>query len=70
MQEHLRKGEAPSEGLIRMALESDGCGVMIPLQDVLGLDASSRMNTPGTFDGNWNWRFGWEDLLAVKNEPP
>ncbi len=70
VQEHLREGEAPSEGLIRMALESSGCGVMVPLQDVLGLDASSRMNTPGTFDGNWKWRFGWQDLFAVKNESP
>jgi 4-alpha-glucanotransferase len=20
------------------------------------------MNTPGTTEGNWSWRFGWEQL--------
>ncbi|MFR0796487.1 MAG: 4-alpha-glucanotransferase [Oscillospiraceae bacterium] len=26
------------------------------MQDVLGLGAESRMNTPGTAAGNWVWR--------------
>ena len=26
------------------------------MQDVLGLDSSARMNTPGTVGGNWEWR--------------
>jgi 4-alpha-glucanotransferase len=26
------------------------------MQDVLGLDGSSRMNFPGTTGGNWKWR--------------
>ena len=26
------------------------------MQDVLGLGAESRMNTPGTSSGNWQWR--------------
>ena len=30
--------------------------VIFPLQDILGLDNRSRMNTPGTTKGNWNWR--------------
>jgi 4-alpha-glucanotransferase len=30
--------------------------VIFPLQDILGLGTRSRMNTPGTIDGNWNWR--------------
>lgn len=29
---------------------------VIPMQDVLGLDASARMNTPSTIGGNWLWR--------------
>ena len=32
---------------------------VFPLQDVLGLDGSHRMNLPGTLDGNWRWRFDW-----------
>jgi 4-alpha-glucanotransferase len=31
--------------------------VLIPLQDVLGLDSEARMNIPGRPDGNWQWRF-------------
>ena len=27
-----------------------------PIQDILSLDNSSRMNTPGTTTNNWNWR--------------
>ena len=30
------------------------------MQDILGLDGSHRMNTPGTITGNWRWRFDWE----------
>ena len=30
--------------------------VIIPLQDILMLDDDSRMNTPGTTIGNWQWQ--------------
>ena len=30
---------------------------VMPLQDILGLDSSARMNTPGQAEGNWTWRF-------------
>lgn len=30
--------------------------VILPLQDLLGLDSSARMNVPGQADGNWGWR--------------
>ncbi len=30
---------------------------IVPLQDVLGLGAEARMNTPSRPDGNWDWRF-------------
>lgn len=32
------------------------------VQDLLGLDNNSRMNTPSTSSKNWNWRFSSEDL--------
>jgi 4-alpha-glucanotransferase len=28
----------------------------------MGLGSEARMNTPGTVDGNWRWRFAWDDL--------
>jgi 4-alpha-glucanotransferase len=35
--------------------------VIFPLQDVMGLDSSARMNTPGTVGlHNWTWRFSWD----------
>lgn len=42
--------------LIRVALASVADTVIIPLQDVLGLDQSGRMNVPGHARGNWGWR--------------
>ncbi|MFW5755311.1 MAG: 4-alpha-glucanotransferase, partial [Tangfeifania sp.] len=35
---------------------------VLPMQDVLRLDSKSRMNTPGTANGNWDWRFRWSQL--------
>lgn len=32
---------------------------IVPLQDLLRLDSSARMNTPGIADGNWAWQFDW-----------
>ena len=42
---------------IRVALASIADLAVVPLQDVLGLDSDSRMNTPSLSDGNWGWRF-------------
>lgn len=42
--------------LIRLIYLSQAKTVILPLQDVLGLDSSARMNTPGTVGGNWRWR--------------
>ena len=42
---------------IRAAFASVSEMAIIPLQDVLGLDSSARMNLPATPEGNWAWRF-------------
>ncbi|MCF8209339.1 MAG: 4-alpha-glucanotransferase [Rhodoferax sp.] len=53
--------------MIRAASNSVANVVIVPLQDVLGLDGSQRMNTPGTLGGkNWTWRFTWS---ALGSEP-
>ena len=41
---------------IRTAFNSVAKLAVVPLQDVLGLDSDSRMNTPSRLDGNWGWR--------------
>lgn len=48
--------------LIDMALASKANIAIIPMQDFLALDSDSRMNTPGTPDKNWRWRFSWEQV--------
>ena len=47
--------EAP-EAFIRALFKSVCETVVVPMQDVLGLDGSARMNYPGTIGGNWLWR--------------
>lgn len=48
--------------LIQAALASVANLAVIPMQDILELDSHHRMNTPGTIEGNWQWRFQWEQL--------
>ncbi len=47
---------------IRGVFASVADTAIVPLQDVLGLGNKSRMNTPATKNGNWQWRFSWEDI--------
>jgi 4-alpha-glucanotransferase len=46
--------------MIRMALDSVCNLAIVPMQDLLELDARHRMNTPGKSEGNWHWRFEWD----------
>jgi len=50
---------------IEAALRSDAAMVIIPIQDILLLDSSARMNIPGTAEGNWQWRLKGEELTAA-----
>jgi 4-alpha-glucanotransferase len=42
------------------------CLLLMRVQDIMRLDNSARMNTPGKAAGNWAWRVGesqvWEQL--------
>jgi len=55
-------GEAVWE-MIRLALSSEAALAVVPLQDIVGLDSSARMNIPGRADGQWRWRCS-EDALS------
>jgi 4-alpha-glucanotransferase len=48
--------------LIRLLMMSAANTVILPLQDVLGLGADARMNTPATKECNWAWRCAPEQL--------
>ncbi len=41
---------------IEMAMGARSRAAVIPLPDVLGLGEEARINTPGTAQGNWEWR--------------
>jgi 4-alpha-glucanotransferase len=61
--DHLRRylssdGRAPAGDLARCAWRSVCNDAIIPMQDLLGLGADARMNTPGVEQGNWSWRCG------------
>ncbi|KAH7296571.1 hypothetical protein KP509_26G028700 [Ceratopteris richardii] len=44
--------------LIKEAVSSVSRTAIIPMQDIMGLDNSARMNTPAVQFGNWAWRMG------------
>jgi 4-alpha-glucanotransferase len=50
------------QALIKLALVSKANLAIIPMQDILGLDGTHRMNTPGTIENNWRWQFNWPQL--------
>ncbi|MDR2981041.1 MAG: 4-alpha-glucanotransferase [Puniceicoccales bacterium] len=59
-------GEAPHWDFIRAAFTSPASLAVVSFQDVLGLGAEGRFNTPGTTAGNWQWRFTSETLAHAK----
>lgn len=60
-----RDGNDINWDLIRAAWSSVAIFAIAPIQDLLGLDNSARMNYPSSPSGNWTWRMNPEAL----NEP-
>ena len=48
--------------MIRALSKSNSMLCIISMQDVLCLDSSARMNTPGTIGDNWTWRMSTDDI--------
>jgi 4-alpha-glucanotransferase len=46
----------PVKALVRELMKSTAAWAVFPMQDILGLGAQARMNTPSTLGGNWAWR--------------
>jgi 4-alpha-glucanotransferase len=82
---YLRRGPGESREaapeLMRLAWSSPAALVIAPLQDLLNLGGSARMNVPGQAGGNWRWRltddmlspaaFDWlRDLTKKSNRSP
>ncbi len=51
--------------LIRLAMSSVADVCIFPMQDMLGLPTSARMNRPQTSQGNWRWRVTEDRLDEV-----
>jgi 4-alpha-glucanotransferase len=55
LQVERRDAKSVCHKLIEYAYAEEARLAIIPVQDVLGLDEQSRMNTPGTVGINWKW---------------
>ena len=53
---------------IQCAWSSVAAFAICPLQDILSLDNSGRINTPGVASDNWQWRFKNDDLTNELSE--
>ncbi len=54
--------EEPSWMLIEIGLKTDAILFISPIQDILSLGESARLNKPGTINNNWCWRLSDYDL--------
>lgn len=53
------------KALLTLLLASPARLAIVCAQDLLGLPASARMNTPGVATGNWGWQLTEEQLRAL-----
>lgn len=51
--------------VIRSVMASKASIVILPIQDILGYGADTRMNKPGVADDNWNYRITSDQLRLV-----
>jgi 4-alpha-glucanotransferase len=61
-------GELIGWDLFRTAVKSVADISMVPLQDLMSLGCTARLNNPGTAEGNWNWRYQAESLEQLETE--
>jgi 4-alpha-glucanotransferase len=52
--------------LIRCAYRTVCALAIVTMQDLMSLDNSARMNYPGSAQGNWKWRFTYEQMERLE----
>jgi malto-oligosyltrehalose synthase/4-alpha-glucanotransferase len=62
---HQIEKDTCNEDFIRMAYSSVARSAIIPIQDILGLDSSARLNKPSTSDKNWDWKMRYCNLEQI-----
>lgn len=60
-------GSSASWDMLRIAYRSTSPLVVVPVQDLLGLGCSARLNEPGFAMGNWKWRMTKEQLEELSS---
>lgn len=68
LQVSIEDNQKMAQKLMEIAYASEAKYAIVPLQDVLGLDGSARMNLPGTVGNNWHWRALASDLTKTRAE--
>lgn len=58
-------GEDINWGLIKYAFSSIAKFVIVPIQDIIGLDEEYRMNIPGVVNGSWQFQYK-KNMLTEK----
>ena len=65
-EEYMNNAHIPAEekywDFVRLAMMSCANTCVTPVQDILGLDAETRINFPSTLGDNWKWRMDAEML--------
>ena len=61
-------GEEIAWDFIRAGIKSSAHMAIFPLQDLLCLGSEARLNTPGTDQGNWKWRYLSSQLEALEKK--
>lgn len=62
------KWESAVERIIKVLMQTPARSVILPIQDLLGFGADTRMNTPGVAEGNWSYRLTSEALSCFDVE--
>lgn len=56
------------KAMIKTLYASPSALTIVPMQDVLGLPSTARMNTPSVLGGNWKWRMTEKQLTSKSAE--
>ena len=59
---------ASCRAFIRTLWQSPAAVTIIPLQDLLGFGSDTKMNSPGSAEGNWRFRVSQEALDAIDRQ--
>ncbi len=61
----IKASEGINWGMIRSLFSSKARYVIIPMQDILGLSDTARINQPSTVGSNWGWRMEADAISSL-----